>query len=174
MIGIGASAGGPSALAKVLAPLPADLPAAVVIVQHVDAPFVAGLANWLGSQTALRVRPAREGDRPEAGTALAYMLGLGDGSGLKNGQTVTASDGKTTYSYQLETGSFNLATAAALAADNVNDVKYDGSIGMDTQIDQLHLTPDQLAVYQSKGIIPGTPPADSGTLKTLMVIEIRV
>src|ERR1035438_3719846 len=49
LIGIGASAGGPTALAKVLAPLPADFPAAVVIVQHVDAQFVAGLASWLGS-----------------------------------------------------------------------------------------------------------------------------
>jgi two-component system response regulator WspF len=57
-------------LAKVLAPLPADFSAPVVIVQHVDAQFVAGLARWLGDQTALRVRPAREGDRPEAGTAL--------------------------------------------------------------------------------------------------------
>jgi two-component system response regulator WspF len=70
LIVIGASAGGPTALAKVLAPLPADFPAPVVIVQHVDAQFVAGLASWLGSQTALRVRLAREGDRPEAGTAL--------------------------------------------------------------------------------------------------------
>ena len=70
LIGIGASAGGPTALAKVLAPLPADFPAPVVIVQHVDAQFVSGLASWLGSQTALRVRLAREGDQPEAGTAL--------------------------------------------------------------------------------------------------------
>ena len=53
-----------------LAHLPADFPAPVVIVQHVDAQFAAGLANWLDSQTPLRVRLAREGDRPEAGTAL--------------------------------------------------------------------------------------------------------
>jgi two-component system response regulator WspF len=70
LIGIGASAGGPTALAKVLAPLPADFPAPVLIVQHVDAQFAAGLASWLGGQTALHVRLAREGDRPEPGTAL--------------------------------------------------------------------------------------------------------
>jgi chemotaxis response regulator CheB len=70
LIGIGASAGGPAALVKVLAPLPADFPVPVIIVQHVDAQFAAGLANWLGGQTALRVRLAREGDRPEPGTAL--------------------------------------------------------------------------------------------------------
>jgi chemotaxis response regulator CheB len=70
LIGIGASAGGPTALAKVLAHLPGDFPAPVIVVQHVDAQFTAGLANWLGGHTALRVRLAHDGDRPEAGTAL--------------------------------------------------------------------------------------------------------
>ena len=70
LIGIGASAGGPTALARVLSHLPADFPAPIVIVQHVDAQFAAGLATWLDSQTALTVRLARAGDRPEAGTAL--------------------------------------------------------------------------------------------------------
>ena len=70
LIGIGASAGGPTALAKVLAHLPADFPAPVIIVQHVDPHFVEGLANWLNGQTPLHVRLAREGDRPQAGTAL--------------------------------------------------------------------------------------------------------
>jgi len=70
LIGIGASAGGPTALANVLASLPAECPAPVVIVQHVDAQFAAGLARWLDGQTPLRVRLAHEGDRPEAGTVL--------------------------------------------------------------------------------------------------------
>jgi two-component system, chemotaxis family, response regulator WspF len=70
LIGIGASAGGPTALAKVLAPLPAECPTAIVIVQHVDAQFAGGLARWLDGQTPLRVRLAHEGDRPEPGTAL--------------------------------------------------------------------------------------------------------
>ena len=70
LIGIGASAGGPTALAKVLAHLPADFPTPVVIVQHVDTQFATGLANWLDHQTGLRVRLARDGDRPQAGTAL--------------------------------------------------------------------------------------------------------
>ncbi len=70
LVGIGASAGGPKALAKLLAHLPADFPAPVVIVQHVDAQFAAGLATWLDHQTPLHVRLAREGDRPQAGTVL--------------------------------------------------------------------------------------------------------
>jgi two-component system response regulator WspF len=70
LIVIGASAGGPTALTKVLAHLPTDFPAPVIIVQHVDSHFVPGLANWLSGQTPLQVRLAREGDRPQAGTAL--------------------------------------------------------------------------------------------------------
>jgi two-component system response regulator WspF len=70
LIGIGASAGGPTALARVLANLPADFSAPVVIVQHLDPHFAPGLASWLGGQTQLQVRLAREGDRPQAGTAL--------------------------------------------------------------------------------------------------------
>jgi two-component system response regulator WspF len=97
LIVIGASAGGPTALAKVLAPLPAAFPAPVVIVQHVDAQFVAGLASWLGSQTALRVRLAREGDRPEAGTAL---LAGGDSHLVFTGPTRLAyTDGPVNCSY---------------------------------------------------------------------------
>src|SRR5467141_399557 len=60
LVGIGASAGGPGALAKVLADLPADFAAPVVIVQHVDVQFAAGLADWLKQQTRLEVRVARE------------------------------------------------------------------------------------------------------------------
>jgi two-component system response regulator WspF len=70
LIAIGASAGGPAALAKVLGLLPADFPAPIVIVQHVDPQFAPGLANWLDNQTPLQVRLAQEGDQPQPGTAL--------------------------------------------------------------------------------------------------------
>jgi chemotaxis response regulator CheB len=70
LIGIGASAGGPTALAKILAHLPPGFPAPVIIVQHVDPHFAPSLANWLNSQTPLQVRLARGGDRPQAGTVL--------------------------------------------------------------------------------------------------------
>jgi two-component system, chemotaxis family, response regulator WspF len=70
LIGIGASAGGPAALAKVLAHLPADFAAPVIVVQHVDAQFAEGLANWLDRQSPLYVRLARGGDRPQTGTVL--------------------------------------------------------------------------------------------------------
>ncbi|NDY43220.1 chemotaxis response regulator protein-glutamate methylesterase [Dissulfurirhabdus thermomarina] len=67
---IGASTGGPQALARLLAVLPKEFPAPVVVIQHVDARFARGMADWLDTQTPLRVRVARPGDRPRPGEVL--------------------------------------------------------------------------------------------------------
>ncbi|MDB6174058.1 MAG: cheB [Chthoniobacteraceae bacterium] len=70
LVAIGSSAGGPAALAKLLAGLPKDFPAAIVLIQHVDAQFAAGMAEWLGNQCPLPVRVAKEGESPTQGVAL--------------------------------------------------------------------------------------------------------
>jgi len=70
LIAMGASAGGPAALATVLGGLPRDFPAAIVIVQHVDSRFAPGLADWLTQLSSLPVKLAREGDRPLPGEVL--------------------------------------------------------------------------------------------------------
>lgn len=61
LIAIGASTGGPKALATILAALPDYIPASIVIIQHVDENFTAGLADWLDSQTHLDVSVAKAG-----------------------------------------------------------------------------------------------------------------
>ena len=73
---IGASAGGPAALAQLLAGVPANFPAGIVLVQHVDASFAAGMADWLNDQAALPVRLVREGESPAPGQIL--LAGTGD------------------------------------------------------------------------------------------------
>jgi chemotaxis response regulator CheB len=70
LVAIGSSAGGPAALAKLLAGLPKDFPAAIVLIQHVDAQFAPGMADWLGKQCALPVRVAMEGESPAQGVVL--------------------------------------------------------------------------------------------------------
>jgi two-component system response regulator WspF len=70
LVVIGASAGGPAAVAKLLSQLPADFSAPIVVVQHVDSQFSQGLADWLDYQTPLQVRLAHDGDRPVAGVVL--------------------------------------------------------------------------------------------------------
>ena len=67
---LGASAGGPAALAAILQRLPQDFPAAIILAQHVHSLYVPTLADFFARQSALPVRIAREGDLPKAGTIL--------------------------------------------------------------------------------------------------------
>src|ERR1700722_12374584 len=46
LVVIGASAGGPAALARIFRELPPDFPAAIVIIQHVDEEFAPLMATW--------------------------------------------------------------------------------------------------------------------------------
>ena len=70
LIAIGASAGGPATLNQLLRELPADLDAAVVLVQHLDDKFSAGMAEWLARESALPVRLVQAGEIPQAGVVL--------------------------------------------------------------------------------------------------------
>jgi two-component system, chemotaxis family, response regulator WspF len=70
MVAIGSSAGGPAALAKVLGGLPANFPASIVVVQHVDERFAISLADWLNRLSPLPVRVVEEGEQPTPGTVL--------------------------------------------------------------------------------------------------------
>jgi two-component system, chemotaxis family, protein-glutamate methylesterase/glutaminase len=69
VIALAASAGGLQALREVLGALPADLRAALVIVQHLDPNHVSMLAEILSRDTKLKVRQAAEGDRLRPSTA---------------------------------------------------------------------------------------------------------
>ena len=97
LVVIGASAGGPAALAVLLKGLPAKFPAAIVIVQHVDERFVDGLATWLGEQSSLPVRLAQEGERPEVGTVLVAGHG---------GHLTMRPDGRLAYAAEPRTHTF--------------------------------------------------------------------
>ncbi len=70
LIAVGCSTGGPQALVKILSSLPADFPASMVIIQHINEKFTPDMAAWLNSKTKINVRLLKEGDRPANGTAL--------------------------------------------------------------------------------------------------------
>jgi chemotaxis response regulator CheB len=82
LVAIGASAGGPAALATVLGALPADFPAAVVVIQHADERIAMSMAAWLDTHCPLPVRVTAEGDRPAAGTV--WLAGTSDHLVLKS------------------------------------------------------------------------------------------
>src|SRR5437762_12212856 len=67
LIALAASAGGLKAITELLAALPADFPAALVVVQHLDPRHRSLMADILSRRTALHVKEAAEGDALTAG-----------------------------------------------------------------------------------------------------------
>jgi two-component system chemotaxis response regulator CheB len=67
LVVIGCSRGGLSALTEVLSALPANFPAAVLVVQHLAADFESRLAEILDKRTSLAVQQAQHGVRIQPG-----------------------------------------------------------------------------------------------------------
>lgn len=67
---IGASTGGPGMVAEVMSRLPADLPAAIVIVQHMPEGFTKSFAERLNGLSKIPVQEAKDGDELKTGMAL--------------------------------------------------------------------------------------------------------
>ena len=68
LLAVGASTGGPQALATILSALPPGLDQAVLVVQHMADGFVPGLAAWLDGVLAVPVVVGGSGRRLEPGT----------------------------------------------------------------------------------------------------------
>jgi two-component system chemotaxis response regulator CheB len=81
LIAIGASTGGPIVLQTILARLPATVGVPVLIVQHIAAGFLDGLADWLTQTTPIPTHVATPGQRPLPGHAYlapdSYHMGVG-------------------------------------------------------------------------------------------------
>ncbi len=73
---IGASTGGPPALATLLCGLPSDLDVPVLVVQHMADGFVESLATWLDGLSPLPVVMAQHGHRLQTGVVHVAPTGL--------------------------------------------------------------------------------------------------
>ncbi len=67
IVAIGSSTGGPKALASLFSKIPANTKAAFIIIQHVDAQFAFGLADWLQNYSNLPIHIAKSNTCPENG-----------------------------------------------------------------------------------------------------------
>ena len=63
LVAIASSLGGPKALAELLGGIAPTLGAPIVICQHITAGFTQGLAQWLKTETGLKVQEAANGQR---------------------------------------------------------------------------------------------------------------
>ena len=73
---IGSSAGGPPMLDTLLAELPADLPAGIVVTQHMPVGFTAALAERFNRITSMPVDETKNGEFVESGRILLSMAGV--------------------------------------------------------------------------------------------------
>jgi two-component system, chemotaxis family, protein-glutamate methylesterase/glutaminase len=76
LVAIGASTGGPQALAAVLGAFPADFEPAVLVVQHMADGFIPGLVSWLDELSPLPVVMGATGRRLQPGTVTVAPSGL--------------------------------------------------------------------------------------------------
>ena len=70
VIAIGSSTGGPRALGQILPQLKSDIPAALLIVQHMPKDFTETFAARLDRESKIDIKQAEAGDRIEPGKAL--------------------------------------------------------------------------------------------------------
>ena len=67
LVAIAASAGGLNAISQVLSGLPANFPAAIAVVQHLDPRHRSLMADILSRRTSLQVKQAQEGNQISPG-----------------------------------------------------------------------------------------------------------
>ncbi len=76
LVAIGASTGGPPVLHTIFAALPKPFPVPILVVQHISAGFLPGLAEWLSKTSGLPIHIAEDGERPLAGNAYLAPDGM--------------------------------------------------------------------------------------------------
>jgi two-component system CheB/CheR fusion protein len=100
VVGVGASAGGPAALKRLLQGLPEDPGMAVVVVTHAWQPREDGLRRMLASSSSMPVVTAEAGMRVEANTV--YAPPPGESLELEDGELRPASGSSPTDRYSID------------------------------------------------------------------------
>jgi two-component system response regulator WspF len=157
LVAIGASAGGPTAVATVLKGLPKQFPR-IVVVQHVDEEFVAGMIQWLSAESGHRVSLAKEGDRPE----LSHVLVAGASGHLtmKTPERLGYTAEPQHYAYRPSVDVFFQSVSRLWRGDVIGvlltGMGKDGALGLKALRDKGHHT---IAQDQSSSAVYGMPKA---------------
>lgn len=142
MVAIGASAGGPAALTEILRNLPKDFPATMVIVQHIDRQFAAGMAEWLGRSSALPVRLAEQDGQPTPGTV--WVASTNDHLVLQSADKFTYTEHPREYIYRPSIDVFFQSVmrfwTGPVVGVLLSGMGRDGALGLKTLRNQGHHT----------------------------------
>jgi two-component system chemotaxis response regulator CheB len=168
---IGASLGGPRALATLLRGLPADFPVGIAVVQHIADGFTEGLASWLAQECPLAVRQALDGDLLQPGQVLlapsGHHLLVGEGR-------VRLSDGPPVDTFRPSVTPLFLSAAQAYGARAcgviLTGMGHDGAAGLKALHDAGGLT---LAQDEQSSAVFGMPKAaiDLGAVDRVLPLD---
>jgi len=168
---IGASAGGPAALASLLEKLPADLPAGVAIAQHMDSRFDDAFISWLDNQSPWPVRKAALGDSIQNGQVL--IAGADRHLIFNSNQQLTFTD-RPRFAY-IPSIDLLFSSAAqywrgALAAVLLTGMGNDGAKGLKQIREAGHLT---LAQDKATSALYGMPKvaAETGAASEILPLQ---
>lgn len=172
IVGIAASAGGPTALATVLGSLPADLPVCLAIVQHLPRGFAPSFVSFLQARCSLQVRLAEHGLEPRPATAVLapddHHLELIDGR--------FALTGGPAFDGHRPSGTVLLRSLAALGASAIgvvlSGIGRDGADGLRAMRERHAVT---FAQDATTSVVYGMPRAaveEGGALQALPVGQL--
>jgi two-component system chemotaxis response regulator CheB len=158
LVAVGASTGGPAALAGILRGLPAATPVPVLVVQHITPGFETALVTWLDETTPLRVRLAADGQRPTAGEVLVAPagshLGLSAAGRVRIGEDPPLAGHRPSATYLFA------SVARALGARAVGVILTGmGSDGVAGLLQLRRAGGTVLAQDQASCVVPGMPAA---------------
>lgn len=173
IVAVGASTGGPRALAVLLPALPADFPAGVLVAQHMPAGFTATLADRLNRRCVLRVKEAENGDVVAPGTVL-IAPGRTQMSLTRKGEEVVVriSRGTDESLHQPSVDVLFDSVAEVVGASAVGVVLTgmgtDGSQGMATL---QRAGAQTIAEHRSTAVISGMPAAAAPYAREVLPLE---
>ncbi len=172
LVVIGASTGGPQALATILSHLDKNFAAAIVIIQHVDAQFAPGLAEWLDNQTRLSVKVASAGCQIEVGKVL--IAGTNEHLVLQSNRTLICTKEPRDYIYRPSVDVFFKSVAQHWPARGVGvlltGMGKDGAVGLKLLRSAGWHT---IAQDQSSSVVYGMPKAAAELGAALEILPIE-
>ncbi len=172
LVAIGASAGGPAALAVLLDGLPRNFSPAVVIVQHVDERFASGMANWLAKHSPLPVRLAKDGDSPLPGTVL--LAGTGDHLTLKTASQLGYTPDPRDYVYRPSVDVFFQSISTLWPGKVVGvlltGMGRDGAVGLKALREKGHYT---IAQDEVSSAVYGMPKAAAAIDAAVDILPLK-
>ncbi|MEP7051399.1 MAG: chemotaxis-specific protein-glutamate methyltransferase CheB [Pseudomonadota bacterium] len=133
VVALGASTGGPGALVDVLRLIPNGLPAAILVVLHLDELFSSAFADWLAAQTGHSVNYARGGELLASARGRVLMARPGQHLEVRGGVLRLSSEPERNYcrpSVDVLFESLAADCAPAVVACLLTGMGKDGAAGL--------------------------------------------